>query len=480
MENFYIKTRSFDKYGTLIFSLLFMTVGFLQASSITFGKIIISIVQWPAVFLGLALLLCRLISFKHYLKTRGILLLVAFALSYALSSLWTIRYGYYENIRFLVFMTFQFGLLYATDANENPAESRRRLVICAYWYIACAALLSLISFGFMAAGYTRIFYPPAGAEGPIYYYGFMNGRLFGAYWDPNIAAAIAVVATLLSLGFMIKSRSIPVKILNACNIVLQVCYVTFSDSRTGRLCLIAGVTVLALLAAPKKKFFEGMAARVTACVAVIAVSVAAAYLAPVIIKNTYVDIVTSRPHTQEESEDGDDSTDSESEQSPDIIGDRGYDMSQDISNRRFDIWRGAVEIFETSPVLGVSRANILPYVDDNLPDSYLINNDYMRFESMHNMYFEILASQGGLGIILFVAFIISVIIGLIKNAKYIWQSEHFPLFALILSIAAAEFTASLVMAEVVYVTSPISTLFWLALGCINHHISCHRAQKEEK
>ncbi len=35
----------------------------------------------------------------------------------------------------------------------------------------------------MFSGYTKIFYPEAGAEGPIYYIGFMYGRLFGAYWD---------------------------------------------------------------------------------------------------------------------------------------------------------------------------------------------------------------------------------------------------------------------------------------------------------
>lgn len=110
---------------------------------------------------------------------------------------------------------------------------------------------------------------------------------------------------------------------------------------------------------------------------------------------------------------------------------------RDISNRRFDIWKSAVEIFKTSPVFGISRANILPYVDDNLPDSYLVTNEYMRFDSMHNMFFEILVSQGAVGLITFLTFIIFVIVGIFKYGKYLWYHKYFPLFTVILSIAAS-------------------------------------------
>ena len=498
MENFYIKTRKFDKLGVLIFSLLFITVGFLQSCSLTFGKLIISCVQWPAVALGCLIILERLINFKHYIKTRGIILLVFFALSYVASSFWTMRYGWYENVRFLVFMVFQFGILYATDAEQNPDESKKLLTVCSAYYLVGTSVLSLLSFVFMFAGYSKIFYPDIGAEGPIYYIGFMNGRLFGAYWDPNIAATMAAVAIVISIYFIINSKKIAVRFLCVLSAVLELLYLTFSDSRTGRLCIIAGILFFTLLMAFKHRFFVRKSAQAAAACAVLIVSVAAACFLPTLIKNGYNAYVkyqirhdnteinnnseADNDKTDEDSATGE-SSDGSAAQPPEIpedVFDRGYDMSEDISNRRFDIWKSAVEIWKSSPVFGISRANVLPYVDDNLPDSYLINNDHMRFDSMHNMYFEILACQGAVGIILFIAFIVYVIAGIFKYGKYLWKHEDFPLFALIIGIAAAVCMSTLVMAEIVYVVSPISTLFWLAIGCLNHYSSHSRLTKEEK
>lgn len=484
MENFYKKTRKFDKICVLVFSILFLTVGFLQASSLTFGKPIISWVQWPAVALGCLIILERLINFKHYIKTRGIILLVIFALSYAAASVWTIRYGWYENARFLAFMVFQFGILYSTDCSENPDNSKKRFTICAVYYLIGTAVLSLLSFYFLLSGHTKIFYPEAGAEGPIYYIGFLYGRLFGAYWDPNIGATMAAVAVMISTYFIVKTKNVFVRIIYILSAVLQVFYVSFSGSRTGQLCLIAGVLFFVLPTAVKYRFFKNRIFHAASAAVIVIVSVVITYIVPVAVRDGYNAYV----HMQQSHSGNTVNTPPQDQVMPPVnnndipndVFDRGYDMSEDISNRRFDIWKSAVDIFKSSPVFGVSRANILPYVDDNLPDSYLVTNEYMRFDSMHNMYFEILASQGALGIISFLAFIILVIAGIFKYGKYLWEHEHFILFAAILSIAATVCMSTLVMAEIVYVTSPISTIFWISIGCMNHFISHKKAENDKK
>ena len=79
----------------------------------------------------------------------------------------------------------------------------------------------------MFSGYTKIFYPEAGAEGPIYYIGFMYGRLFGAYWDPNIAATMAAVAVIISIYFIIKSKNVLLRMLYILSAILQVLYISF-------------------------------------------------------------------------------------------------------------------------------------------------------------------------------------------------------------------------------------------------------------
>ena len=104
--------RTWQDRAEILFKILFLTVGFLQYSSLTFGKPIISWVQWPMLGLGAVLVMLRLLHAKEYTATPGIWLLLAFAVAFGISSVLNFRYGWYENVRFLVFLGFQITLLY--------------------------------------------------------------------------------------------------------------------------------------------------------------------------------------------------------------------------------------------------------------------------------------------------------------------------------------------------------------------------------
>ena len=69
-------------WGELIAGLGLMTVGFLQACSLTFGKSIISMVLWPAIGLSAILCLYRFIHLPRYWKSRQFWVIVAFCLSH--------------------------------------------------------------------------------------------------------------------------------------------------------------------------------------------------------------------------------------------------------------------------------------------------------------------------------------------------------------------------------------------------------------
>lgn len=479
MNEFYIKTKKYEDVAVLLFKLLFLTVGFLQASSLTFGKPIISLVQWPTVALGCLIIGYRFLFFKNYVNTRGIILLVIFAAGYIASSLYTFEYGFYTNIRIFMFLVMQFGVLYAFDAKQNPATAKKHLTALGVYYVIGTAVLSAISFMFMAVGYNKIIFPEAGVDVPIYYHGFVHGRLFGAYWDPNIAATMTVISILISLYFITVNKKAVFRVLFVLNSALQIMYITFSDSRTGKIALLAGVFVFSLAAASKKLPLRSLFVKVTSVLAITAVCSAMTFVIPKFAKVAYNDITVAIAEQKKE-EDKKPSTSvpddqkqpepEKEEDEPVNTIDRGYDKTEDISNRRFDIWKSAIDIFKASPIVGVSRANILPYVDKNMPDSYLVTNDHMRFDSMHNMFFEILASQGIIGIVSFVLFAAWAVLGILKNFKKLWAHREFDLFVLIIAVAAATCTSTLVMAEIVYVTSPISTLFWVGLGTINHYI----------
>ena len=434
METLYRKTEKPVLVLELIFKLLFITYGFLQASSITFGNKIISVVLWPTIALGGLLILYRFLFFKKYKDSTGIYILIFFAVSYAISSIFMMQYGVSENFRYFVFLVLQFGMLYAYKNGDCVEKVKKHFQICMQYVCWVAAVLALTSFVLMFSGYNKAFVSLDNPEAPPYYIGFAYGRLYGAYWDPNIGALTAVVVILLSVYFIIKHKHWVLKTLYALNLTLQVCYVAFSDSRTGRVALLTSVFCLSVFLLLKKVNIKKLALKVVCIITASLVIAVAAYELPVGIQSGYNLTVQSMMK-----DDG--NADSSNKQNSLVI-ERGGELESDPSNRRFDIWT-----------------------------SYLITNDHIHFSSMHNVFFEILASQGILGIVPFLAFALLIVIHLFRNRKLLFESEEFSAFAAILACMVAVCTASMFIIEIVYVVSPASSVFWIGLGYINKFIS---------
>lgn len=463
METLYRKTEKPVLVLELIFKLLFITYGFLQASSITFGNKIISVVLWPTIALGGLLILYRFLFFKKYKDSTGIYILIFFAVSYAISSIFMRQYGVSENFRYLVFLTLQFGMLYAYKNGDCVDKVKKHFQICMQYVCLVTAVLALTSFVLMFSGYNKAFVSLDNPEAPPYYIGFANGRLYGAYWDPNIGALTAVVVILLSVYFIIKHKHWVLKTLHALNLTLQVCYVAFSDSRTGRVALLTSVFCLSVFLLLKKVNIKKLALKVVCIIAASLVIAVAAYELPAGIQSGYNLTVQSMMK--------DDGNVDSPDKPNSLVIERGGELETDPSNRRFDIWESAVDIFKSSPIYGASRGNLLKYVEAELPTSYLITNDYIHFSSMHNVFFEILASQGILGIVPFLAFALLIVIHLFRNRKLLFESEEFSAFAAILACMVAVCTASMFIIEIVYVVSPASSVFWIGLGYMNKFIS---------
>ena len=63
---------------------------------------------------------------------------------------------------------------------------------------------------------------------------------------------------------------------------------------------------------------------------------------------------------------------------------REQDISGDISNRRFSIWKSGIDLFAESPLIGVGGySNIVTFAQENIPTTYLVANDYKIFDSFH-------------------------------------------------------------------------------------------------
>ncbi len=452
------KKEKIINIAELVLKLMFMTVGMLLLCSLTYGLVIISIVQWPTVALGYLLVLYRLINLKHFTRQRGTWLLIGFIASFVLSMVLNFKYGWYSNFRALIFLVFEVALLFAFDARADVSVARHHLNVISVYFICCTALLSVLSFAFMIAGYSDIFVQEVG---PTYQIGFVWGRLFGAYWDPNIGSMMAAVSAILSIAFFIKHKNIFVRIMLIANAVVQLCYIEFSDSRSGKVGLFVIVAVFVCLGI--YKFISRFNGFVKAIVSALAGIVAAVFAVTVImlVGAAYNAAVSTAPSTE---------GGSEVVENVESIG-REEDIAEDVSNRRFDIWTSATEIFLTSPVYGTSHENIVPYAQENSPDTYIITNDHMVFSTMHNIFFDVLAGQGIIGIGFFLAAVITVAINIFKKTEALITGEHSVMYAAAYAIVIATVCSSMFMTELFYVITPLTLMFWSALGCLSKSAS---------
>ena len=436
---------------TTVFIFLFLTVGFLQYCSLTFGNIIISVVQWPTVFLGGVIILYRLINFKQFLTNKNIWLLIAFAISFLFSMLMNFKYGIYENFRAFVFLVFQIGILFAFDAAESVEKFKNNCFLISNYYIIAVAIMSIASFVVMIFGVNILVEGGADSSVPAYAVGFYWGRLFGIYWDPNIGALMAVTTTILSLGYAYKFRErVTLKVLYYVNVFIQVCYITFSGSRSARICLVIGITLLAFLYAIRfaKKIFN--LNKVISVILITIIAFTVSYAAPKAINSVYNSYVSTF-----------------SEDRSDLMVERNDEVvSTDISNRRFDIWGSAYELYKTSPIYGVSHFNIVPYAEANVPETYIVNNNHLKFNTMHNVFVDVLVSQGTLGILIFVSAVLCIAVSIFNNFKKMLNSEHFDLFAILFTVVVVTVCGSIFMTELVYVITPLTLMFWYVLGGI--------------
>ena len=90
-------TEKFFRRLELIFVLLFFTVGFLQYCSVTYGKQIISFVQWPGILLGLTVLAYRVFRIRRFLQNKVIHYFIIYLSSKKIEQLNKTKLGLYDD-----------------------------------------------------------------------------------------------------------------------------------------------------------------------------------------------------------------------------------------------------------------------------------------------------------------------------------------------------------------------------------------------
>lgn len=427
--------------------------------------------------IGAAVLLLRLGCFRDFRQTRGLYLLVAFCASYVLSSLATRQYGITENIKALIWMILQYFVLYTYNTHSDGQAERREFGLLAHIFMLYTFVAALVGFGMLMTNYNMLIE----IDGTTVIGGFLWGRLWGLYTDPNYGAVGAVIAILMSAYFFKNAKPL-LKGLYLLNAVCQLIYIALSDSRTGLVTLAVGLASFTYLSALRGRAVaeKPLWQRGLLCV-VLAVSVAV--LSVGAAKGTQKAVGALRewryeqlnpttptdPSTEpsQSTVSGADSTTTTTSK-PDLsIGRPATDTNDDISNNRFKIWASAWETFLTKPLTGISSRNTTAYIQDVLPDTYLATTS---FASMHNGLVDVLLSQGILGLGLIFAFAVLVLIPLFRGF-FKHRGEAFRYHTILLCVLLTLLCSMMFLSETFYINTAGAFWFWLILGYLTQSLS---------
>ncbi len=448
-----------DKYvdtAERIFLLLFFIYSFLGTNSFTYGHKIITYVMWITFVLGGLLLLYRLINFRSYYKMPGAVFLLFILASMGISILANYQYAFKENVIYAIYWVFYFGLLYVQRSDLSLEALREKFHFVAALFIIYMTVGVIASYVLMITGYNGVFHAPD--TNFEYRLGFSIGRLWGIFINPNGAAFAAATAAALLLYFITRFDKLAMKILCGVDIFILIFYVALSDSRSGAICFGIMMAAFAFIlfwykSKEKKWIFKGLSLLAAAAILVCGLYV------PRLLKDAYNQVINSTVSTDQPGEEHGHS---------EFIVERGYDMSEDISNRRFDIWKSAVEIYTSSPktmILGTSFRGIVPYAKAHLPNTYIVNNDSSVFETMENEFFNILVAQGALGVIAVISLVVFLLVFITKRIFKL-KKEYRTLAAILLALVLGEGAVCMLSALVFYHFSQCTIIFWFALGSL--------------
>ena len=477
-----LKNNNYSKTALLVFKVLYLMLGFLNFNSLTANSTLLTYFSYIVTLIGGCYIFYRLVNFNKYKKNKGIIILSLFFLSYIISSVVTIHYGVVSNVKALIWLGMQFFLLYAYDNDTTVDEVKKEGLIIGWVVIIYTFAMSLMGIACLAVTYNN--YQIVNGVATIT--GFLWNRLWGFYSDPNYGAVVSIISILLSFFYIFKYKRMTIKLLLTINIITEMVYIAFSDSRTAQVAMIATFIWISIVFVRKINFIQSLKPILRIVIIggtafTVVVSSLVCIKGITTIGNMYLSSVAnpnsalfywydSEKRENYFSEDGNviegDDTADVPELDDIVVGRPIEDMGAeggDISNRRFAIWQSAIEVFKTKPVTGVSFRNIVPYASERLPETYIVNNDQSSFASMHNLFIDVLVSQGLLGMSLFVIFMILVLVTVFKKLHKLNKQDYI-FYALILSAIVPIFVSGFFYSEILYINTSGSVIFWIALG----------------
>ena len=276
-----------------------------------------------------------------------------------------------------------------------------------------------------------------------YYYGVMNGRLWGIV-NPNASAIFSYISIVFALYLIHKGSkySVYLKINN----LIQLIYFATMQSRGALLSVILMLGIYCLFIS-RGKLLKKWLTFLVASILLIGSNIGISYVTSIYIsaaKATVIDLNKGKSYSETDS---------------DIAKKNGeLHLIETTPSGRTYIWKNAIKMGSAKPLFGYGVRNVTDYYTEYF-SKFEIQNSLIG-GNFHNIFVTIFVSSGLLGLLSFII-LISYIAGrfvtyLIVSKK---NSEKF-IMILFFGILFGQLFES----QIMYSTNFINIVFWLVIG----------------
>ena len=444
--------QNYEEILELIFKISYLCLAFATFISVVYMSPVQPILVKLTLVLGVLTIIVRVLHWKKYGKMPCLILMILFCLSFLLSIVMNRQYGgMVTDLKWLIWTGIQFFGLYVCDLERKEEKYKREFAILSHIFIIVTVIAAVASLVMMARSYSAFL---TTADKEVIITGFQWDRLWGVYTDPNYGAVFSVIGILLSGLYLIKQKR-NLKILYVIAILINYAYLIFSDSRTGLLALIfCGGLFLYLWCVSRfksKKVLKSILVVVCVFAVVLAVGETAKSQNITYQKKVAAERAKKHPKQLKKKQ----------------LTERQKNIRDDASSGRLDIWKSAIEVWETSPVYGAGYSTVVPYAKEHVPETFIVNNSQGDYTSMHNAFFSVLAFQGGIGFVLFVLIAARIILYILK--VLLKETENWDYVTAFLCVCTAGISM-LFLLDGIYTNSPSAFVLWAYSGVLVQHV----------
>lgn len=411
---------------------------------------------------GCLLILQDLLTDRYIFKTKFYWVLILFLIVLSISSILNFQYGWVDNLKTIIWFGIHFFVVYTISLRfKNSKNFIFKLFLFLDIIFSVCLVISCYQFIFQME-----LYKPMHA-GVVKNQGFIGGRLFGVFSDPNAAAMISLWFLIFNF-YLLKSKKFTGKfnvVINYLFIILDVLYILLSGSRT------AEITMFLVLILGLYLFIHNLNAcgdkrikiKILQCIFVVIL------FFPVMtgikkvsshVPNVVENIKINNVSVSEKKEESTNIVKVEVKQEKDIL-ERKDISKENLTNNRFQIWQGYLTALNKGNcIFGLSPRNAISYIKEHNPENYIAQSGYIA----HSDYLAVIAYTGFAGFAVFILLAVLILKDVLKKLCIKKKLDDFYIMAILIifSILLYGFTYR----DILFCNTITGFVFWLFMSYI--------------